>query len=127
MAAAGDRCSVWPGQSDRAKRQVQRPIKTEPVSPAGVPQTADKGVASSDAKASQADLAKDIEMKDTTPRSEFRPQFAKGALASVANTFSAAHGSEMDAPHIMPAGSWENVATCAAYPWPRSALVARGE
>ena len=66
------------------------------------------------------------EMKDTNPRlGEFRPQFAAGATCAAANAAAAAHGAEMDAPSIMPAGGWENVATCDAYPWPRSGRVGR--
>lgn len=64
-------------------------------------------------------------MKDTTPMSEFRPQFAAGALSSPANEAAASHGAEMDAPHVLPSGGWENNATCPAYPQPRQSRVCR--
>lgn len=65
-------------------------------------------------------------MKDTKPRGpEFRPQFAAGAIARLANTQSAEHGSEMDAPEIIPAGAWANAATCDAYPRPLMEMTAR--
>ena len=65
-------------------------------------------------------------MKDTTPRlPNFHHQFAYGALAFSANSNSAAHGAEMDAPEILPAGGWMNAATCQAYPLPFMSLARR--
>ena len=65
-------------------------------------------------------------MKDTTPRGpEFRPQFSAGAVARAADSNTAAHGAEMDAPEIMPAGAWMNAATCQAYPLPFMSLARR--
>ena len=65
-------------------------------------------------------------MKDTMPRlGRFGPYFAEGALSRLADSQTAAHGAEMDAPEILPAGAWENNSTCLAYPQPRAAVVGR--
>ena len=65
-------------------------------------------------------------MKDTKPRGpEFRPQFYAGALARTANTNAAAHGAEMDAPYLLPAGSHENTSGHSPYPEHRATLIAR--
>jgi hypothetical protein len=65
-------------------------------------------------------------MKDTKPRGpEFRPQFYAGALARTANTNAAAHGAEMDAPCLLPAGSHENASGHSPYPAPRATPIAR--
>lgn len=63
-------------------------------------------------------------MKDTKPRGPtFRPQFSAGATARMANSDSAAHGAEMDAPEIIPAGGCENTSACSAYVEPRAIIV----
>ncbi len=65
-------------------------------------------------------------MKDTTPRlPNFHHQFAYGALAFSANSNSAAHGAEMDAPECVPSGGWENSSACDAYPQPWQGMANR--
>ena len=65
-------------------------------------------------------------MKDTKPRGlGFLPQFATGALARKANSDAAAHGTEMDAPTLLPAGSHENTCPCRAYSSPRATPLLR--
>ena len=68
----------------------------------------------------------EIEMKDTKPRGpNFRPQFRSGAVALLANINAAAHGAEMDAPYLLPAGSHENTSGHSPYPEHRATLIAR--
>jgi len=65
-------------------------------------------------------------MKDTKPRGRnFRPQFTAGALARLADSNAAAHGAEMDAPYLLPAGSHENASGHSPYPAPRATPIAR--
>lgn len=55
-------------------------------------------------------------MKDTTARGPvFSIDFQLGALARQANPDSAAHGAEMDAPVLLPAGGCENTCPCSGY------------
>lgn len=63
-------------------------------------------------------------MKDTRPDGRlFNAYFAQGAIARTADSQCAAHGAEMDAPEIMPAGAAINHGL--VYPWPWPQLISR--